>query len=233
MPNKTIYIKDGDLEIWEKAQGQFGGSLSPLLTECLRQKLRPPKLTNVEAMDTLISDINASHNLNLELHPFWPKVILDANTLDVGFKIHRRGADPDRIMSLIIDPFNFADVADGDFLPYAKGQMMEAFLEFWGERNTERHKVVRIGHVDVLSRLANLIGKTGLVLTTLGEVEFKILAVHPPASGLLLRRGGDDELQRAITISDFTVQFNEGTTVDGKNVAVVSGFHISLIRGRY
>jgi hypothetical protein len=45
--------------------------------------------------------------------------------------------------------------------------------------------------------------------------------------------GDDEEIQRAITQSEFTVQFGDGILIDGSNRKVISGFHISLIRGRY
>ena len=37
MPNKTIYVKDADREIWEKAEELAGGSVSALITEALRR----------------------------------------------------------------------------------------------------------------------------------------------------------------------------------------------------
>ena len=97
MPNKTIYIKDSDAEVWDKAQKKLGGeSISSIITDCLKERLRVGKaLDNVEAMKDLLGETNAELTLNLELHPFWPPVILDANTLDVGYKLHQKRAKPE------------------------------------------------------------------------------------------------------------------------------------------
>jgi hypothetical protein len=86
--------------------------------------------------------------------------------------------------------------------------------------------------VDILSRLQNLVGKKGLLkIAQAGEVGFTFLAVHPASN--LPANGDDDELQRAITRSDFTVQFDKGVLIDDSNRKVISGGYISLIRGRY
>jgi hypothetical protein len=232
MPNKTIYIKDADVKIWDEAQKQLGGeSISSIIVDCLKGRLRASKtIDNVEAIKEVLSDVNEEQSLDLELHPFWSPIILDANTLDVGYKLHEKRATPDRIMSLIVDPFNFD--TDGRFTSTASEQIKLAILEFWDGKQTDHHVVVRIGNLDILSRLLNLIGKQGLVkIAQAGEIGFTILAVHPAPD--LPARGDDDELQRAITRSDFTVQFDEGTVVDGSNRKIISGQYISLIRGRY
>lgn len=39
MPNKTIYVRETDMELWEKAEEHAGKSLSSLLTEALRHYL--------------------------------------------------------------------------------------------------------------------------------------------------------------------------------------------------
>lgn len=39
MPNKTLYVKDSDLPLWEKAQAELGESVSSLFADCLRQRL--------------------------------------------------------------------------------------------------------------------------------------------------------------------------------------------------
>lgn len=39
MPNKTLYIKDSDLELWDRAQNELGGSLSAMFIECLKTRL--------------------------------------------------------------------------------------------------------------------------------------------------------------------------------------------------
>jgi hypothetical protein len=232
MPNKTIYIRDSDVEVWDKAQKELGGeSISSIITDHLKKRLKETKtVDNVEAMKDLLAELNSEHSLDLELHPFWSPVILDANSLDVGYKLHQKRATPDRIMSLIVDPFNFG--TDGNFTTAARSQIKAEIIEFWDGQRTEHHAVVRVGCVNISSRLQNLVGKQGLVkVAQAGEVGFTFVAVHP-ATGLPLD-GDDDELQRAITQSEFTVQFDEGILIDGSNRKVISGFYISLIRGRY
>jgi hypothetical protein len=232
MPNKTIYLKEADVEVWDRAQKELGGeSISAIITDYLKKRLKAGKtVDNVEAMKDVLAELNAEYNLALELHPFWSPIILDANSLDVGYKLHEKGATPDRIMSLIVDPFNFAP--DGRFSADAGRQIKAEIMAFWDGKRTDQHAVVRIGCVDILSRLQNLVGKHGLVkIAHAGEVGFTFIAVHP-ALGLPLN-GDDDELQDSITRSEFTVQFDEGILIDGSNRRVISGSYISLIRGRY
>lgn len=232
MPNKTIYIKDMDIEIWERAQRELGGeSISSVVADCLRSRLRMVEgRSKVDAFKDVLDEASREQSLDLELHPAWSPVILDANTLDVGFKIHQRHAFPDRIMSLIVDELNFE--RNGRLNNAAIERVKAAIAEFWDGYSVDRHVAVRIGLVDLHSRLMNLVGKRGLVkiANNVGELGFVILAVHP-AKGLPLT-GGDDDLQNAITKSEFTIQF-EDAIVDGSNRRVISGFYISLIRGRY
>jgi hypothetical protein len=39
MPNKTLYVKDADLQLFEKAQEQLGDSVSSMFAEFLRERL--------------------------------------------------------------------------------------------------------------------------------------------------------------------------------------------------
>jgi hypothetical protein len=85
----------------------------------LKERLKAGKtLDNVEAMKDVLAEVTAERGLAVELHSFWPPVILDANTLDVGYKLHQKRTKPDRIMSLIVDPFNFG--TDGSFTAAAR-----------------------------------------------------------------------------------------------------------------
>jgi hypothetical protein len=232
MPNKTIYIRDSDAEVWDRAQKKLDGeSISSIITDCLKERLKASKTVDkVDAMKNVIAEVNQEKNLSVELHPFWSGVILDANTLDLGYKLHQKRAHPDRIMSLIVDPLSFD--TDGSFFLAARGQIKTAIMEFWDERRSDRHTVVRVGDIDILSRLRGLVGKHGLVnIAQAGEVGFKFLSVHPAPD--LPTSGDDSDLQGAIAQSDFTVQFDKGILVEGSNRRVISGLHISLIMGRY
>jgi hypothetical protein len=40
MPNKTIYVKDSDLHIWDAAQKEMGESMSALFSQFLRERVR-------------------------------------------------------------------------------------------------------------------------------------------------------------------------------------------------
>lgn len=234
MPNKTIYIKDSDVEVWDRAQRKLGGeSISSIITDFLRERAAP-HFDNVEAMSELLVEVNRETKLSLELHPFWSPVILDANTIDVGYKLHQKRADPDRIMSLIVDPFNFD--RNGRFNVNAKARIKQEVAKFWDGKRTDKHVVIRVGYLDIPPRLQNLVGKRGLVLLRASgdaaqEFEFTIVAVHPSAA--IPEQGDDEALQQAITRSEFTVKFDEGTVIDGSNYKVISGRFISLIRGRY
>jgi hypothetical protein len=56
MPNKTIYVKDADLPLFERAQEQFGESVSSVFAEFLREraaKLTPEESRIVELMNRL------------------------------------------------------------------------------------------------------------------------------------------------------------------------------------
>jgi hypothetical protein len=229
VPNKTIYLKESDLKVWDRAQKELGGeSISSIITDCLKKRLKAAKtVDNVEAMKELLAELNAESSLALELHPSWSPIILDANSLDVGYKLHEKGATPDRIMSLIVDRFNFAP--DGKFTADAGRQIRARIMAFWDGKRTDQHAVVR--NFDILSHLLNLVGKKGFLHTQTGDYEFTFIAVHPAPN--LPMSGDDEEIQRAISQSEFTVQFGDGILIDGSNRKVISGFDICRIRGRY
>lgn len=56
MPNKTIYVKDADLPLFEQAQESFGESISSLFAEFLRDRVSTanPEESRIE---TLIEEI--------------------------------------------------------------------------------------------------------------------------------------------------------------------------------
>ena len=232
MPNKTIYIKDSDLEIWNAAQQNLGGeSISSIIIECLKERLRGgKKMGTTDAIRAVLDELNEVNSTFFELHPAFSPEIPDANSLDLGYKVHEKNARPDRVLSLIVDPWNFE--AGGWLNAAARSKIKSGIMGFWDGKKTDLHSVLRIGNMDILSRLLNLVGKRGLLkVAHAGELEFTILAVHP-ASGLPAK-GDDNEMEQAINRSEFTVQFDEGTLVEGSNRKVVAGTYFSLIRGGY
>src|SRR5512133_2436056 len=66
MPNKTLYVKDADLPLFEQAQEQLGDSVSSMFAEFLRERvtnLRPEEGRILE----LVNEINrARETLNRE-----------------------------------------------------------------------------------------------------------------------------------------------------------------------
>lgn len=53
MPNKTIYIRESDRELWEKAEALAGGSVSHLLTEALRRYVEEEERGRREGMENI------------------------------------------------------------------------------------------------------------------------------------------------------------------------------------
>jgi hypothetical protein len=152
LPNKTIYIRSADLPLWERAQQELGESVSSVFVEYLKERLekerletkakRPKKekLDLVKAMDALLAEINSIHNLDIERHPAWSPIILDANTDNIGYKLHQKRANPDRIMSLIVHPFDFEK--DGQLNATTKNRIMVAVEKFWDGKCGDRHMFV-------------------------------------------------------------------------------------------
>jgi hypothetical protein len=84
--------------------------------------------------------------------------------------------------------------------------------------------------MNTLTRLNDLVGKRGLLKIRFGgEIAFTFLSVHPPSQ--LPDETDEDGFQDAITRSEFRVQFDDGTLIDGSNTMVVSGAYISRIKG--
>ena len=83
-----------------------------------------------------------------------------------------------------------------------------------------------------LTRLNALVGKQGLLkIRFSGEVGFTFLSVDPAPD--LPTETDDETIQFAITRSHFLVRFDDGILIDGSEERVISGRHISLIRGSY
>ncbi len=102
VPNKTIYIRDSDLEIWNAAQQNLGGeSISSIIIECLKERLKgSKKMCTTDAIRAVLDDLNEMNNTSFELHPAFSPEIPDANSLDIGYKVHEKNARPDRVLKL-------------------------------------------------------------------------------------------------------------------------------------
>ena len=141
LPNKTIYVKDTDLPIWEKAQKELGESISSAFIDYLKGRLERQKgVDMVRAMDTLLDEINATHDLDIERHPSWSPIILDANTVNIGYKLHQKRANPDRIMSLVVFPLDFEK--DGQITSATRTRIAAEVKNFWDGKCSERHRFV-------------------------------------------------------------------------------------------
>jgi hypothetical protein len=147
MPNKTIYIKDSDLPLWDRAQKQLGESISSSFVDYLKERLetspkrgRRRKLDMVEAIDVLLDKINATHNLDIERHPSWSPIIHAANSVNIGYKLHQKRANPDRIMSLVVWPLAFGN--DGQLDAETRNRITAEIEKFWDGKNTDRHTFV-------------------------------------------------------------------------------------------
>jgi len=155
MPNKTIYVKDSDLPLWDRAQRELGGSISSIFVEYLKERLevetgrkqakRAGKDEEVQAINSLLAQVNAELSLDIELHPLWRYPILDQSTPDYGFKLHQKKANPDRIMSLVVSGYDF-DSAGLLNASTQSGIKME-IQRFWDGRTTEKHRLVCLSNV--------------------------------------------------------------------------------------
>ena len=141
MPNKTIYVKDTDLPVWEKAQKELGDSISSAFIDYLKERLERQKgVDMVRAMDTLLDEINATHNLNIERHPSWSPIILDASSVNIGYKLHQKRANPDRIMSLVVFPLDFEK--NGQITSATRNRITAEVEKFWNGTCSDQHKFV-------------------------------------------------------------------------------------------
>jgi hypothetical protein len=152
LPNKTIYLKTADVPLWDRAQKELGDSISSVFVDYLKKRLeqerletrakRPKreKLDMVQAMDELLAEINATHNLDIERHPSWSPIILDANSVNIGYKLHQKRANPDRIMSLVVFPLDFEK--DGQLTSTTKNRITAEIEKFWDGKCSDRHTFV-------------------------------------------------------------------------------------------
>src|SRR5215218_3028199 len=61
VPNKTIYIREADRDVWEKAEKLAGGSVSALLTEALRRYIETKEPEEGVGMETIEVELAYSH----------------------------------------------------------------------------------------------------------------------------------------------------------------------------
>lgn len=145
MPNKTIYIKDADLPVWDKAQKELGDSISSAFVDYLRERLKRQKGTDmVQAMDALLAKINATTSLDIERHPSWSPIILDANSVNIGYKLHQKRANPDRIMSLVVHPMAFEK--DGQIALATQSRITAEIEMFWDGKRSDQHVFVNLAN---------------------------------------------------------------------------------------
>ena|SRR5208282_5077120 len=149
MPNKTIYIKDSDVPLWDRAQKELGESISSAFVDYLKERLETAakrykggELDMVQAMDALLAEINAAYNLDIERHPFWSPIILDANSVNIGYKLHQKRANPDRIMSLVVHPLDFELDNNGQLNSGTRNRITAAIKKFWDGKCTDLHTFV-------------------------------------------------------------------------------------------
>jgi len=53
VPNKTIYVREADAEVWERAEKLAGGSVSALITEALRRYVEEQEQKEQMGMETI------------------------------------------------------------------------------------------------------------------------------------------------------------------------------------
>lgn len=57
VPNKTIYIREADTEVWERAEKLAGGSVSALITEALRRYISAEEQKEQTDMENIEVDL--------------------------------------------------------------------------------------------------------------------------------------------------------------------------------
>ncbi len=91
-------------------------------------------------MNASLAEINAALNLDIEIHPFWKYPILDQNTINHGYKLHQKRANPDRIMSLVVWPLDVDN--SGRLNATTQGRIKREIQKFWDGKTTETHTFV-------------------------------------------------------------------------------------------
>jgi hypothetical protein len=96
----------------------------------------------VEAMDALLAELNAAHHLDIERHPAWSPIILDAASVNIGYKLHRKQASPDRVISLVVHPLDFG--RGGQLNRKSRARIVAEVTKFWDGKNSEHHTFVDV-----------------------------------------------------------------------------------------
>jgi len=94
----------------------------------------------VGAIDSLLAEINTAHSLDIERHPAHSPIIAAQDSDKIGYKLHRRSATPERVISLVVDPFSFD--MDGQLKQETKRRITSEVLRFWGDECSDRHRFV-------------------------------------------------------------------------------------------
>jgi hypothetical protein len=140
--------------------GFFKSTIMPAVTVKVpmpsRAAVPTARLNELQAINALLEDINSELNLDLELHPLWQYPILEQTSLNQGFKFHRKQTDSNRIMSVIVSPWDF-DEKTGYANGLLKLLIMDAVNEFWKGGGSEKHVCVdmAVGVPDKLRSMAN------------------------------------------------------------------------------
>ena len=72
MPNKTIYIREADEELWEEAEKMAGGSVSGLIADALRRYVEEEKLKEETGMENIEVELAGHGGLG------WEETLYDA-----------------------------------------------------------------------------------------------------------------------------------------------------------
>lgn len=88
------------------------------------------------AIVDLLSRMRADIASDLELCPAFKQPCLDPGTPNYGFKVHVRGADPDRVIAVIISPFDVD--GSGHLAGGTEWLIREGLREFFLGRSTGR-----------------------------------------------------------------------------------------------
>ncbi len=96
MPNRTIYVREDDTQIWEAASNAAGeGNLSNYVTEALRERLGAPKLSDgIERIEVDVSFDNHYGEVSKRkaFYGRWLVHVEEPEDQEWGVAITRKGA---------------------------------------------------------------------------------------------------------------------------------------------